>query len=236
MEADISQIKTLLWFIISLLALFISMNVLCKIVGCGDHKKIDYSDLLGRGQIQAVIEKARSRLKTHPRDLDALYFQIKALIASDRLDEARVEINKLYDIEPLMRKTCTDWLDVINEDTNDPEPSANQLLESMKEIFLVHVEASPDGVINSHEEFGGAFINVYTTELNIRNAIDIAEREVKEAGWYLKRFISANTITAENFADDGSGLEYYEQALQDEVVVSVHTFPLKDVESVSFIK
>jgi len=52
----------------------------------------------------------------------------------------------------------------------------------MKEIFVVQVEASPDGTKQSIDEFGGAYINVYTTELNIRNAIDIAESEVLEAG------------------------------------------------------
>jgi hypothetical protein len=233
MEADISQIKTLLWVIISLLAIFISMNVLCKILGCGEHKKIDYADLLGRGQIKEVIDKARSRLKTHPRDVDALYYQAKALFAYDRFEEARVEFNRLAEIEPLMRKTCKDWLDIINENTDKEDRREIQSLDCMKEIFLVHVKASPDGVLKSHEEFGGAYINVYTTELNIRNALDIAEREVEKAGWHTMRVIYANSITAENFADDDSGLEHYEKALQDELVVTVHTFPPQNVESES---
>ena len=101
----------------------------------------------------------------------------------------------------------------------------------MKEIFVVQVEASPDGTKQSIDEFGGAYINVYTTELNIRNAIDIAESEVLEAGWRTKRVLSATLNTADDFSDDDAGLQYFEQALLDGVVVVIHTFPPQHTET-----
>ncbi|KAF1710666.1 hypothetical protein CSC70_08435, partial [Pseudoxanthomonas kalamensis DSM 18571] len=86
----------------------------------------------------------------------------------------------------------------------------------------------------SPDEFGGAYINVYTTELNIRNAIDIAEREVVDAGWRTERVVSAALNTADDFSDEDSGLQYYEQALLDGVVVVVHAFPPQHTESDAF--
>ncbi|QIL21091.1 hypothetical protein [Thermomonas sp. HDW16] len=100
----------------------------------------------------------------------------------------------------------------------------------MTEIFVVQVEASPDGVMHSTTEFGGAYINVYTTELNIRNAIDIAEKEVVEAGWRIERVVSAALNNAADFDGEESGLQYYEQALLDGTVVVVHIFPPEHAE------
>jgi len=120
MEADIAQIKTLLWVIIGLMAVFVSLNVLCNIVGCGKRNKDDFIDLLDRGQIDDLIRKTRARLKTHPRDVNALYFNIEALIASDRMDEARVVIKRLSEADPTMSKTCREWLDAIDGNTDKP--------------------------------------------------------------------------------------------------------------------
>jgi hypothetical protein len=101
----------------------------------------------------------------------------------------------------------------------------------MTEIFVVQVEASPDGVIHLANEFGGAYINVYTTALNIRDAIDIAEKEVVEAGWRIERVVSAALNSVIDFEGDESGLQYYEQALLDGTVVVVHIFPPEHAES-----
>jgi hypothetical protein len=104
----------------------------------------------------------------------------------------------------------------------------------MRDIFVVQVEASPDGVTHSPDEFGGAYINVYTTELDIRSAIDIAEKEVVEAGWHIERVVSAALNTAADFEGEDSGLQYYEQALLDGIVVVVHIFPPEQAESEFF--
>ena len=101
----------------------------------------------------------------------------------------------------------------------------------MTEIFVVQVEASPDGVIHSDSEFGGAYINVYTTALNIRDAIDAAEKEVLEAGWRIERVVSATLSSAADFEGDDSGLRYYEQAVLEGRVVVVHIFPPEHAES-----
>ena len=101
----------------------------------------------------------------------------------------------------------------------------------MTEIFVVQVEASPDGVTHSSNEFGGAYINVYTTELDIRNAIEIAEKEVVAAGWSVDRVVSAALNAPSDFDEEDSGLQYYKQALQDGIVVVVHMFPPEHSDS-----
>ena len=114
MEADLSQIKIMLWILLGLQAVFISLNLLCKFIGCGERKKIDYGDLLDRGHLEDVIEKTRARLESHPRDVDALYFHAKALLASGRLEQARIEIGRLWDLEPALSRVCKEWLDAID--------------------------------------------------------------------------------------------------------------------------
>ena len=104
----------------------------------------------------------------------------------------------------------------------------------MNEIFVVHIEAAPDGVRQSLNEFGGAYINVYTTEIDIRSAIEIAEREVTDLGWRVDRVVSAALNAADDFPDEASGRQYYEQALVDGLVIVVHTFPPHHAESEGF--
>jgi len=99
----------------------------------------------------------------------------------------------------------------------------------VSEIFVVQVEAAPDNVTNSDYEFGGAYINVYTTELDICKAIAIAEKEVIDAGWCVTRTVSAILNAEDDFQDEDSGLSYYRQALLDGVVVVVHTYPPEHV-------
>ena len=104
----------------------------------------------------------------------------------------------------------------------------------MREIFVVQVEAAPDGISHSPEEFGGAFINIYTSELNIRAAIDLAEQEVIEAGWLPEKIISVALSSREDFPDEDSGLQYFEQTLRDGIVVVVHIYPPEQSETDSF--
>jgi len=95
----------------------------------------------------------------------------------------------------------------------------------MDGIYVVIVEASPPPGSDKFFEFGGAYINVYTTSQTEGDAIAVATAEVREAGWQLDAIDGVNWATRSDFPDIESGLEYFEQALLDGVVVVVHTFP-----------
>lgn len=111
MEADISQIKLLLWVILGLNVAFIVANVLCRIVGCGERSSSDYADLWERGKLDELIVKTGARLKSHPRDIDALYFRARTLLATGQDQAARITIDQLLLVEPRLRGVALAWLE-----------------------------------------------------------------------------------------------------------------------------
>jgi hypothetical protein len=119
MSSDLAQIKLLLWAILSLQLLFVIGNVLCRIVGCGETKGTDYNDLWLRGKIQDILTITAKRLDTHPRDVDALYFRSKALIASGLTQTARETIAQLIDAQPTLANVANDWLSALDAKADD---------------------------------------------------------------------------------------------------------------------
>jgi hypothetical protein len=118
MEADIAQIKILLWIILGLMAFFVTSNILCHIFKCGQPKEEKYGDLWQRGQIDELLEKTRSRLSEHPHDISALYFGAKALAASGMHESAMGYIRRLMLIEPTLREECEMQLAALEKDAN----------------------------------------------------------------------------------------------------------------------
>lgn len=118
MEADIAQIKMLLWIILGLLVFFIASNILCRILNCGqpDDK---LGDLWQKGKTQKVIEKARLRLQEHPHDISALYYGAKALATAGLHDSARIYLKRLMLIEPALHDECKVQLDAIDRMASD---------------------------------------------------------------------------------------------------------------------
>jgi len=101
-----------------------------------------------------------------------------------------------------------------------------QALGGMDGMFVVTVEASPLPGSDKFLEFGGAHINVYTTASETEaEAIAIATAEVRDAGWQPDAVNEINWVTRDDLTEPESGLEYFEQALIDGIVVVVHTFP-----------
>jgi thioredoxin-like negative regulator of GroEL len=113
-DAELSQIKILLWVILGLQLLFVVSNILCRILGCGEQEKTSFRDLMDQGKIQEVLDLTKKRLETHPRDVDALYFRTKALIASGLTESARRHISQLMIAEPSLISVCKDWLEALD--------------------------------------------------------------------------------------------------------------------------
>ena len=92
-------------------------------------------------------------------------------------------------------------------------------------MYVVSVEASPLAGTNPSSEFGGAYINVYTTSPTETEALTVAAAEVREAGWEIDAVEEIQWVTREDLAGSPEGLRSFEQALVDGVVVVVHTYP-----------
>lgn len=118
MEADIAQIKALLWVILGLLVFFVASNILCRIFNCGQPREDRFGDLWQKGRIDELIGKTRIRLQEHPHDVSALYFGAKALASHGLYDSARSYIQRLMLIEPTLHESCKEQLNAIERMKN----------------------------------------------------------------------------------------------------------------------
>ncbi|MFC4728264.1 hypothetical protein [Coralloluteibacterium thermophilus] len=114
MEADIAQIKILLWVVIGLLTAFVAGNILCRVVGCGQPREDRFRELWQKGRIDALIAGTRLRLQEHPHDISALYFGAKALAVSGLHDSARAYVQRIMLIEPTLHAACREQLEAID--------------------------------------------------------------------------------------------------------------------------
>ncbi|WP_460834740.1 hypothetical protein [Lysobacter humi (ex Lee et al. 2017)] len=74
-------------------------------------------------------------------------------------------------------------------------------------------------------EYGGATINVYTLEISEEAARELALQEIRDAGWEPQEIEDQFWLTRADLTDTPEGLEYFEQALVDGIVLVVHTYP-----------
>ena len=87
------------------------------------------------------------------------------------------------------------------------------------------VDVLPIPGTDAFAEYGGATINIYTTEESEDGALTIAAREVAEAGWQIQSVEDSFLLTREDLVESPDGLQYFEQALIDGVVLVVYTYP-----------
>jgi len=70
----------------------------------------------------------------------------------------------------------------------------------------------------------GAAVNAWVVAPTEQQALAIASQEIRDAGWCIESIEAVFTITRDNYSDDPTGLEYFEQALVDGVVLVFHTW------------
>jgi hypothetical protein len=95
----------------------------------------------------------------------------------------------------------------------------------MERVRVVMVDALPLPGTDAFAEYGGATINVYSTEESEDGALAIAAREIAEAGWQIQSVEDSFLLTREDLAGAPDGLQYFEQALVDGIVLVIHTYP-----------
>lgn len=95
----------------------------------------------------------------------------------------------------------------------------------MEQVRVVMVDARPLPGTDAFAEYGGATINVYSTELSQDAALAIAVREISEAGWQIQSVEDTFLLTRQDLAEAPDGLKYFEQALLGGIVLVIHTYP-----------
>jgi hypothetical protein len=96
----------------------------------------------------------------------------------------------------------------------------------MDGLYLVTIEALPNPGTEDFDECGGAYVNAYIRESSEASALESAQRVITEAGWSCKAVESVAYVTREDFVEEDEGLESFEQALAEGVVLVFHTYPV----------
>jgi hypothetical protein len=91
-------------------------------------------------------------------------------------------------------------------------------------LFIVTLTARPTRQLEEFAEFGGAHVNCWIEAPSKAKAVAQAETEVRAAAWIPETVDSVRPVTSEDYADDISGREYFEQAIIDGVVIVFHTW------------
>lgn len=106
MSSELAFIKLQLWIVIGMLLLFMISNILCLIIDRNDKRQQRFGEMLDRGELDKLIEKSESRLRSHPHDVGALYYGARAMMAKARYEEARANLERITLIQPTLREAC----------------------------------------------------------------------------------------------------------------------------------
>ena len=87
------------------------------------------------------------------------------------------------------------------------------------------IDASPAPGSDLFESCGGATVNVFTTTPDERDAISVACQKITEAGWRVNSIEETHWVTREDYTEDQTGIEYFDQAMIDGSVLVFHTYP-----------
>jgi hypothetical protein len=91
-------------------------------------------------------------------------------------------------------------------------------------LYVVQYEAQPLPGSDSFATCSGAAVNIWVSAATEEQALAIASQEVHDAGWLIESLEAVFPITRDDYSEDPTGLEYFEQALVDGVVLVFHTW------------
>ena len=93
-----------------------------------------------------------------------------------------------------------------------------------RSLYVVRYEAKPLPGSESFASCSGAAVNVWVDVSTEQQALARAAQEVQEAGWSIESLKGVFPITRDDYSEDTTGLEYFEQALIDGIVLVFHTW------------
>ena len=96
----------------------------------------------------------------------------------------------------------------------------------MKTLFLITLVARPRENTDAFRESGGAYVNAWIDAASENQALEQAQREVRDAGWTVESVDDVALVQRTDYEEDDPSLEYFDQALLDKEVLVFHTWPV----------
>jgi hypothetical protein len=91
-------------------------------------------------------------------------------------------------------------------------------------LYLVTLEARPGPDTTDDRGSSGAYLNCWVRADTEADAQNQTLAEVRGEGWVPGPVESVQRVRLEDYAQEPSGREYFEQALIDEIVLVFHTW------------
>ena len=95
-------------------------------------------------------------------------------------------------------------------------------------MTLLQYHARPKEKPVNSDDISGAYINCWINDDNQKEAERRAIKMMDENGWAVLTLDEASSVTSSDYSEDDQQLEYYDQALIDDEVLVVYTYPLVD--------
>jgi hypothetical protein len=92
-------------------------------------------------------------------------------------------------------------------------------------MYLITYRGKPTSKSPEAKQFGGGYINCWIKQRKFEKADAMARSGIADNNWKIETLEEAYQVTRKNYSNDDDGLEYFEQALIDEIVFVYYTYP-----------
>ena len=93
-------------------------------------------------------------------------------------------------------------------------------------MFFITLEVSPKPIHPRYGEVDGAYASCWVNEPTAALAESVARAGVDEANWDVVELDQLREIAREEYLEHPDGLELYDQAGLDGLVITFHTWPI----------
>ena len=97
-------------------------------------------------------------------------------------------------------------------------------------MFFLIFEVTPGPSCPDCDDVAGAFVSCWIDRASMEEAVRVARKDIREAGWIVGEFDEAYPVDDATYPEGSVGRPRFEQALLDREVYVYHTYPLVDGE------
>lgn len=96
-------------------------------------------------------------------------------------------------------------------------------------MFFLQFDVTPSSTHPKKDELGGGIVNCWIERSSIDEAIEVARRMIRESHFIVDEPSQANEVVREDLTNPDA-IRYYEQALIDQEVIVIYTYPVHESE------
>ncbi len=92
-------------------------------------------------------------------------------------------------------------------------------------MYFTVIEAVPEPNSDEAQKYAGSHVACWINSTDWKHARERAIALVAGAGWIMRNIVEEKEVTAESYALNDTAMDHFEQALTDQEVCVLYTFP-----------